>query len=153
CGGCQMLGLSIDDPEGIESKRSSVAGLGLLPVVTRFEREKVTAQVRALVRTASFLTSRVGDDVTGYEIHMGRTTASAGAANLFEITQRNGAPCRIGDGTVGAGGAVVGTMIHGLFENASLREGLVEKLRERKGVSKPADAKPVPPREAEYDRL
>jgi adenosylcobyric acid synthase len=150
CGGYQMLGRSIEDPDGVESKRATVAGLGLLPVVTRFEKEKITARVRAQVRTPSFLAA--GDaEISGYEIHMGRSATAT--TDLFEITSRNGTPCRVGDGSVGAGGAVVGTMIHGLFENASVRASLVARLRERKGVAAPAGAKPVPTRDAEYDRL
>jgi adenosylcobyric acid synthase len=153
CGGTQMLGMSIDDPEHVESQRSSVAGLGLLPVKTRFEREKITAQVRATVRAPSFLSPRRGTEIAGYEIHMGRSVMSHGADGIFEITSRNGTPCRVDDGVVGAGGAVVGTMIHGLFENAPLREGLVESLRQRRGVQHPAGASPVASRDAEYDRL
>jgi adenosylcobyric acid synthase len=153
CGGYQMLGQSIEDPDGVESKRSQVAGLGLLSVVTRFEREKVTAQVRAIVRTPSFLCSRTGGEISGYEIHMGRCAATGGAENLFEIASRNGAQCRVRDGSVGEGGAVVGTMIHGLFENASIREGLLDSLFRRKGVAKPAASSSVPSRDAEYDRL
>jgi adenosylcobyric acid synthase len=153
CGGYQMLGSSIEDRERVESQRSSVAGLGLLPLTTRFERDKVTADVRAIVRTPSFLMSRTGAEIRGYEIHMGRSSATDGARALFEITSRNGAPCSVADGAVGARGAVVGTMIHGLFENAMIREGLVEFLRKRKGMSKPATASPLPSRDAEYDRL
>jgi adenosylcobyric acid synthase len=153
CGGYQMLGASIEDPDRVESQCSSVAGLGLLPVTTRFERDKVTAGVCAIVRTPSFLASRTGAEIRGYEIHMGRCVATGGARALFEITSRNGAPCKVADGAVGAKGAVVGTMIHGLFENASVREGLVEFLRRRKGVSRPAAALPIPSRDAEYDRL
>ena len=47
CGGCQMLGLSIEDPDGLESPEPSVDGLGLLPIRTRFRRDKLTAQVKA----------------------------------------------------------------------------------------------------------
>jgi adenosylcobyric acid synthase len=153
CGGCQMLGVSIEDPHGVESKRPSVPGLRLLPVRTRFERSKVTAQVGATLRTPTFLSPHAGCEATGYEIHMGRSLAVDDAPPLFEITSRNGESCSALDGSVGAGGAVVGTMIHGLFENARIREGLIESLRARKGVARSDGASLVPTRDAEYDRL
>ena len=53
----------------------------------------------------------------------------------------------------GSGGAVVGTMIHGLFENDVIREGLLETLRTTKGLSAPTDRRAIPSRDAEYDRL
>jgi len=151
CGGCQMLGRSIDDPAGVESDRPSVEGLGLLPLRTRFDREKITAQIRARVQTSSFLAPRGTEELDGYEIHMGRVEPIAEAT--FEIVSRNGARCAIADGAVGAGGAVVGTMIHGLFENGAVRASLLDALRERKGVAKPHAANAIPTRDAEYDRL
>jgi len=153
CGGCQMLGRSIDDPDGVESATSTLAGLGLLPLRTRFERTKVTAQVRARVRGQSFLTPNgTAEEVAGYEIHMGRSEGDD-AHGAFEIMSRNGAACRVIDGAVGREGAVVGTMIHGLFENAVIRAGLLETLRARKGFARRTDGKPIPARDDEYDRL
>ncbi len=63
CGGCQMLGCAVLDPDHVESERDRVEGLGLLPITTRFVREKVTAQVRARVATPSFLAAACGIEV------------------------------------------------------------------------------------------
>ena len=75
CGGYQMLGQAIEDPRGIESAPGDlVQGLGLLPVRTIFEPAKQTHQVRATVlRGSGLLAGCGGYEVTGYEIHMGRT--------------------------------------------------------------------------------
>ena len=78
CGGYQMLGERILDPDGVESPDPEVAGLGYLPVWTTFAADKVTEPV--LVRGAGG--GWMGGDVTveGYEIHMGRTEGERGAA-------------------------------------------------------------------------
>jgi adenosylcobyric acid synthase len=156
CGGCQMLGRTIDDPLGVESAPGAAMGLGLLPIRTRFERTKVTAQVRARVATDSWLASRdtCGDDVAGYEIHMGTVEHVEPGPAPFELRSRSGRDVRVVDGAIGAGGAVIGTMIHGLFEHAGLRRGLLAYLRRRKGLAEPlAAAPPIAAAEAEYDRL
>jgi adenosylcobyric acid synthase len=154
CGGCQMLGEELLDPERVESSEERVAGLALLPVTTRFLPEKTTAQIRGRLATPSLLGGR-GAEVSGYEIHMGALELRdrlGGSAPLLEIASRNGAPCRALDGAVAAGGGVVGTLVHGLFENAPVRAALLGALRARRGLAAPA-AGAVPTREAEYDRL
>jgi adenosylcobyric acid synthase len=153
CGGCQMLGESIEDPEGIESEARSAEGLGLLPLSTRFGREKRTAQVSARPASASFLGAPVDEPITGYEIHMGRVSRSGNAPAAFAIERRNAVDADEPDGAVSADGAVVGTMIHGLFENASVRNSALGVLRKRRGVIAPAPSgKSAPPLD-EYDRL
>jgi adenosylcobyric acid synthase len=134
CGGCQMLGGTIADPEGVESGERSTEGLGLLPLRTEFGRDKRTAQVRARVARTTFL-AEAGEEVAGFEIHMGRTIPDPGQAPLFSIASRNGAPDEGSDGAVGSGGTVIGTMLHGLFENASVRSRVVRTLRTRKGLA------------------
>jgi adenosylcobyric acid synthase len=155
CGGCQMLGLEILDPERVESSEERVPGLGLLSIRTRFAGTKRTARVRCLPRTPSFLSVALdaAAELDGYEIHMGRLEpAGEGAAAAFEIRARNGRAESATDGAVGAGGAVVGTMIHGLFENDAARASLLGELRRLKGLSsRPSGS--VPSRQAEYDRL
>jgi adenosylcobyric acid synthase len=151
CGGCQMLGSEILDPDHVESGAERTVGLELLPVCTRFQREKTTAQVRGRLAAPSFL-GAPGTEVSGYEIHMGRTELLEGAVPSVEITVRNGMPCRDLDGAIGPGGAVIGTLVHGLFENESVRAALLRALRARRGIAT-ADARPVPGRAAEYDRL
>ena len=160
CGGCQMLGEVIEDPLAIESPEPRVPGLGLLPLRTRFGASKVTAQVRAQVRAPSFLTAGLapGAELAGYEIHMGVVEPTTAAPSPLTITHRNGAPigapCGVADGAIGVGGAVVGTMLHGLFENDALRTGLLAALRHRRGLAEPPPAEGAAAgRRRAYDRL
>jgi len=159
CGGCQMLGERIDDPHRVESDEASVRGLGLLPIVTRFAKTKVTAQVRARVEVPSILGIILGTmdgtagEISAYEIHMGNVERVAGTAAPFRIVERNGVLVDALDGAINRGGTVVGTMLHGIFENDPLRAALLGALRQRKGLSAHSETRPVASREAEYDRL
>jgi adenosylcobyric acid synthase len=157
CGGCQMLGRSITDPERVESDEALAEGLGLLPLTTRFSRDKRTTQVRARPLACSLLRDGDGDgdgdEVAGYEIHMGRVERHGPAPGAFAIHARNGAPEHDVDGAVSEDGAVVGTMLHGLFENAPVRRALITHLRERKGLARFDAAEPGPQAIDEYDRL
>ena len=126
CGGYQMLGQWLDDTAGTESGRSqTVRGLGLLPTHTVFTGEKRRAQVTARVTAAPF----AGAQLTGYEIHTGRTEVQGTAF------------CRLsGDVPEGcAEGNVFGTYLHGLFDTGALTEALAAFLCRRKGLD-PADA-------------
>ena len=153
CGGCQMLGERIEDPEGAESERRASDGLGLLPLTTRFERAKRTTQVRAKVDSASFISAQSDtNELDGYKIHMGRTIAAKGATSPFRVMSRNGAPCDAPDGAISLNRATVGTMLHGIFENEGVRGALLSSLRNRKGLPKP-EGPLVASRDAEYARL
>jgi adenosylcobyric acid synthase len=155
CGGCQMLGDVIEDPHGVESAEESVPGLGLLPLRTRFDTEKTTAEVKARATERSFLAGdrAMGAEITGYEIHMGKVTQTRPAPMSFEVRARNGREVRAPDGAIGGGGAVVGSMIHGLFENDAVRGDLLSFLRARRGLPLPASPQRIPAKQAEYDRL
>jgi adenosylcobyric acid synthase len=155
CGGCQILGRTLDDPHGVEGAPARVSGLGLLALATRFATTKVTAQVEARPATPSFLTAGVpgGALVRGYEIHMGQLEPLDELAPTFEIQRRSGAAVEIHDGAVDPTGAIVGTMIHGLFEDPAIRAGMLGWLRASKGLPQPTLAPIAPPRQAEYDRL
>ena len=158
CGGCQMLGDSIEDPHGVEGTATRVAGLGLLPLATQFARDKRTAQVRARIAGASFLTAFAAtgavldEPVLGYEIHMGRAEPSRACPRAFEIATRNGGATAALDGAIGGDGLIVGTMIHGLFDNDALRAATLASLRARRGLPAPPP-RAIPTKRAEYDRL
>ena len=127
CGGYQMLGETLADPEGTESGRSqTVRGLGLLPAQTVFTDTKHRTQDTATV-TAPQLTGAV---LTGYQIHTGRTAVQQGVPF-----------CRLADGSTEGcvKDNVAGTYLHGLFDTGELTEKLVQLLCSRKGIS-PADA-------------
>lgn len=155
CGGCQMLGEEIDDPHGVESAEVQVRGLGLLALRTCFERKKMTAQVLARVLRPSFLTdgAAVEEEVSGYEIHTGMVEPKNRQASPFEIQSRNGRMEVRSDGAISGNGMVVGTMLHGLFENEVIRARTLSFLRRRKGLSEPASIQRIPSKQAEYDRL
>jgi adenosylcobyric acid synthase len=156
CGGCQMLGERIDDPERVESGGpTTVEGLGLLEARTRFSRTKTTARVTARSLGRGFLAESVSEDarLEGYEIHMGHLETVHADVAAFEIVLRNGHRERLSDGAVGCGGAVVGTMIHGLFENDALRAGMLRFLRVRRGLAQPERTGSIPSKTSEYDRL
>jgi adenosylcobyric acid synthase len=157
CGGCQMLGLHIEDPHGVESSEPAVDGLGLLPVHTRYHPKKLTSQIRARPASPCFLTEKLGaaTELSGYEIHMGLLEpAGTELRAAFEITRRNEAGGRVADGAVSPEGRVVGTMIHGLFENDGLRAAMLLALRRTRGLPEPSCGAGRPhDKQAEYDRL
>ena len=153
CGGCQMLGGRIADPHRVESDQQGSEGLGLLGVQTEFSLEKRTTQLRARVAGRSFLASPGGDALAGYEIHMGRLTPTSSVTAAFAITQRNGLAVDERDGAVSEDGRVVGTMIHGLFDNVAVRRSLIETLRARKGLPPAADDGGLAAPPDELDRL
>ncbi len=154
CGGCQMLGGVIEDPFAVESTEPVAMGLEVLPIVTRFERTKTTAQVKARVRGASALFGALGErEVAGYEIHMGAVVSLPGTSTAFEIHARNGREERARDGAVGADGSAIGTMLHGIFEDDALRHGMLASLRARRGLAPATPAPCSSGKDAEYDRV
>jgi adenosylcobyric acid synthase len=147
------------DPEGVESSSRFTAGLGLLPLTTRFAARKTTAQVRARAASASFLAAPEDGELEGYEIHMGEVShvrEGAGSPRAaFTLLARNGRAANVADGAVSSHGHVVGTLVHGLFENAAVRTRLVTHLRGLRGLAAPASApgSRTWSRSDEYDRL
>jgi adenosylcobyric acid synthase len=101
CGGYQMLGRAVHDPEGIEGAPGSVAGLGLLDVETTLAAQKRLEQVAG--------TSFEGAPFTGYEMHMGLTQGPDCARPFARLADGSM------EGAISASGRVTGTYIHGLF--------------------------------------
>jgi len=140
CGGYQMLGKVIRDPELVESDVEAVEGLGLLPVETSFETHKATHQVRALVTDGSgWLLGLRGQVITGYEIHMGTTTSKS---QWLRIMQRGDEAADVPDGASDAKGYVWGCYLHGLFHNTNLRRAWLRSVgwQEQNGVPVELDA-------------
>ena len=145
CGGYQMLGAVIADPDHVESGQDTVSGLGLLRMTTRFQKEKVTHQVRA-----TCLRSR--EEVRGYEIHHGVSFPMGGTTAAFEIVERSGQAVRVHDGACDGSGKVWGSNIHGLFDNDAFRHRFVSDLCERVGRPGPACVRPFWNVDQELDR-
>lgn len=133
CGGYQMLGLSISDPDRVESTEALTAGLALLPVHTHFSAVKSTHQINGRVRASRGLLARAhGALIRGYEIHMGRTTGE-NLSPPFELTRRSSQTISDYDGGSSADGNIIGTYLHGLFHNDQLRRALLDELAARNG--------------------
>ena len=150
CGGCQMLGVAIDDPEQTESPVATAHGLDLLPLRTRFGQRKITARVSALAVAPGWLEGAANQRLAGYEIHLGPMSPAGAVTPAFRIASRNGEPCAIDDGAVV--GSVVGTMIHGILANHAVRAALLAHLRLRRALLPPTPAE-SPPIVDEYDRV
>jgi adenosylcobyric acid synthase len=153
CGGYQMLGAAIYDPDGSESDTPEMAGLGLLPVVTHFSPEKQTIRAEGQVAAEQGLFAGARSlACSGYEIHMGRTVLADGALPLLHITRRGDQSASDTDGAISADGSAAGTYMHGLFDNDSLRHVLLANLAARNGTPH-APVRSHFNREAQYDRL
>ena len=137
CGGYQMLGTKISDPEKVESSQVEKRGLGLLSSTTVFAGTKETHRIRGQVlQGPGLLAEAKGLPIHGYEIHMGRTRGE-GLASAFHIDDRSDVPVdesTASDGVLDSSGWVLGTYIHGLFHNVGLRQALLKALAHRKGV-------------------
>jgi adenosylcobyric acid synthase len=105
-----MMGDFVHDPDGLEGKPGTTPGVDLLPVETVLKAPKTTT-----------LTRFYGDSIrgSGYEIHMGQTKRHCGEP-LFKVVERNGIACEDADGCVSADNKIMGTYIHGLFENPTV---------------------------------
>ena len=143
CGGYQMLGRTIADPDGAEGEAGAVMrGLGLLPADTVFYPEKTRTRVTGTALAGPFAGARL----EGYEIHMGRTEV------------RGGEPfCRLEDGRADgcAAGSVYGTYLHGLFDTGEATARLADALCRQKGLD-PAGTAPLSHeafQQQEFDKL
>ena len=110
CGGYQMMGQTVSDPDGLEGRPGDVTGLGLLPIETTLMAPKTTTLTRF---------SYDGTDGTGYEIHMGQTHRLAGRP-LVTVLSRNGNPVNEPDGTRLPETRLMGTYLHGFFDSAAV---------------------------------
>ncbi|GHB09075.1 cobyric acid synthase [Modicisalibacter luteus] len=117
CGGFQMLGDAVHDPDGLEGESGSTPGLGLLTMETRMVAGKQLRNV------SGHLIDQGGGSMPldGYEIHNGVTSGPALARPLVDL---QGCP----DGAISDDGQVMGTYIHGLFDRAEACEGLLTLL-------------------------
>ena len=137
CGGYQMLGRSVSDPEQVEAAGiTDIAGMGLLDMDTVFQGEKVQTQTRGTFSgVAGELACLNGLSYEGYEIHMGRS--------------------REARGVVTGGGNVYGSYIHGIFDAPGVADAVLGALCRKKGLSPSilGAFDPVAYREEQYDKL
>ncbi|MFZ5965599.1 MAG: cobyric acid synthase [Bacillota bacterium] len=136
CGGYQMLGNKIYDPHGTESAIPEVNGLGLLDVETIFELEKTTTQVEAVVtaKANGVLAGLEHINITGYEIHMGQTKLGKDCRIMNLIHKSLDEEVAIEDGAVNTAGNVMGTYIHGIFDNIPFTRKILNNIRQEKGL-------------------
>jgi adenosylcobyric acid synthase len=114
CGGYQMLGRTIADPDGIEGASGQVAGLGLLDVETTMTAEKrVTETAGTHIASSS--------PVRGYEIHIGRTVGPDCDHPMFDVA---GMP----EGAISPSGRVMGSYLHGMFSADAFRDAFLAGL-------------------------
>ncbi len=153
CGGYQMLGTEVSDPEGVEGG-GSIEGIGLLPVTTVLAGNKKTEQFTGSFDNPEGIFSGLsGMRIEGYEIHMGRTELNEDAVSKLnedafpaDFTSCGTGVCR---------GNVYGTYIHGIFDRGEIAETVVNALAAEKGLEltgvHAADHRDF--KEKEYDRL
>ncbi|MEO6381506.1 MAG: cobyric acid synthase [Nitrobacter sp.] len=114
CGGYQMLGRTVSDPDGIDGPAGTVEGLGLLDVSTTMRGDKSTTLV-------SGMHCATGTPVEGYEIHLGRTEGNDCARPVLTLDERP-------DGAQSRDGRVQGTYVHGLFTGDAFRRAWLANL-------------------------
>jgi len=119
CGGYQMLGKAVHDPQGIEGPAGSAPGLGLLDVETTLEGDKTLSNVKGIC-------AGTGVALEGYEIHLGRTTGPDCDRPFVMIDGR-------ADGARSPGGTVCGTYLHGIFASDAFRTAFLENAGAKPG--------------------
>ena len=133
CAGYQMLGESLEDPDGVDGSPRSMPGLSLLPVVTRFRSPKRTRQVQGTIAVSSALAPS-GTRIVGYEIHTGITQRHGGSPFALVTGAQDIAE---EDGAVSPDGLVVGTSVHGVFADSDAIEAVVAGIARRRGIAVP----------------
>ncbi len=155
CGGFQMLGEQLKDPLAVESSagRSSVYGMGLLPVRTVFGAEKTRTRVTgACTAVEGIFEDLSGMNIEGYEIHMGQTERALPPL-AYVMESQSGSHLAKMDGCQRKN--VYGTYIHGFFDSENIADTVVTALRKKKGLAtQPGTAVSyLEYKEKQYDRL
>ena len=128
CGGYQMLGERISDPEGME-EGGVIRGMELLPVVTELKKEKVRCQTEGKINKLEGVFSVLSEVMyTGYEIHMGKTDLVENGKITRKDINSEKAVISVGKKNV------YGTYIHGIFDKGSIAAVIVQTLAEKKGM-------------------
>jgi adenosylcobyric acid synthase len=150
CGGYQMLGQSITDTSGTEGG-GSVRGMGLLPVETCFEPEKTRCQIQGATLQLPGVWQELSEKkINGYEIHMGRSQVSQEGNHFLQWADASGERvsgcCR---------GQVLGTYLHGMFDEEEFRTAFIKMLYRRKGMEsrEPSQLTYGQYKEMQYDKL
>ena len=136
CGGYQMLGMEISDPDGVE-EGGVIRGMGLLDTTTVFEAEKARTRVSGVIlpvkeEADGLAGAHSGCPLEGYEIHMGQTTLGSGAQPFTEITDSiTGVTKQEGAWQ----GNVCGSYVHGIFDSEAVVNAVVRALAEAKGIT------------------
>ena len=132
CGGYQMLGEMLYDYDSVEHG-GSMKGIGILPIETTFEKEKTRTRVMGKVENiqGEFECLR-GLNFEGYEIHMGKTIIKKDNCEFSVITNTN-TSLTANDGC--AANNIIGTYVHGIFDNIEFSTGIIKLLFERKGLN------------------
>jgi len=142
CGGFQMLGQKIMDPEKIESDLKEISGLGLLDIETVMKSDKTTTQYKNTVKNVSgILAGTEGMEIKGYEIHQGYSypvNEKNEENNNSENILKNDTGCLFGEEKLK--GAVkdniAGTYIHGIFDNSEFTSHFLNEVRKLKGLDR-----------------
>ena len=151
CGGYQMLGERLFDPEHTESRIPEIAGLGLLNFDVTFHADKTTVQSHGTVDCASgWLSEHNGLMLDGYEIHSGTNAFGPGCVPFLRLNGREEV-----DGVTNKAGNVIGTYLHGIFDTGAFWHALVEHVRQEKGIQGDSGETLTMEefRRREYDRL
>lgn len=145
CGGYQMLGRKLCDPDGTESG-GEMRGMELLDITTVFRTYKHRAQVSGKI-CSDKIPELSGSECSGYEIHMGETT---GSEEPFTVLGNGDA-----NGHINHDGTVFGTYLHGFFDSNGVAGKTVSSILRKKGVkcTEAAETDPESYREQQYDRL
>lgn len=144
CGGFQILGAEVLDPNHIEGDTEKMPGLALLPISTTMEEGKVTKQLSFTFAKDKGVKQR--NKMQGYEIHSGITIPYQGAALTSLFTKEDGA-----DEGVIANGNVMGTYIHGCLDNAAFIDFLLSPFADKAAESKSLDYHQF--KELQYNKL
>jgi adenosylcobyric acid synthase len=152
CGGFQMLGTRIVDPLHVESKETSVPGLGLLDIETVFCEEKTTNQIKGhIVADNGLLRGLKGLEIKGYEIHMGQID-SKNSIPVFHIVETQQGKADHFDGIISGNGFIFGTFIHGIFHNPEFTQAFLNNVRNIRGLAS-VTVTPSASMQDRYDRL
>jgi adenosylcobyric acid synthase len=144
----QMLGQQLTDPHGIE-KQGSMPGLGLLPIITTMQPEKLTRLCSGTIHGDSLFGQPLKEDlVAGYEIHIGKTLYLDHAEPFATLTSGER------DGCISTDRRVLGTYLHGIFDHDAFRHQFLSAARSFCKLASPSALNPWNvQREESLDRL